>query len=349
MSDPFDQLRLLAEAPGPREDFARALRRRVEQALTTGPHHSNGEDDDEGDTTMTDTTAAPAAEATALRAYLAVHDGAAAIDFYGRAFGAVEQFRVVGDDGRLGHAELRIGPVLLMLSDEYPEYGAPSPTTLGGSGVLLYLEVTDCDAVHDRAVAAGATSLRPPEDQTHGNRTATISDPFGHRWMLSQPLEAFDLDTYAAREGGGFTVEAGPGATGTPRGGPAPTVWPCVNSADARATIDLLIDVFGFEERLVVADEADPAVVHHSELAWPEGGGVMVGSADRDGNEFSRMPTGVGSYYVVSARVDELWPRVLDAGLAVVRELRDEDYGNRGFSVRDAEGNIWSFGTYAGT
>jgi uncharacterized glyoxalase superfamily protein PhnB len=302
---------------------------------------------------MTDTQQANPAPiaATALRAYLAVSDARAAIDFYGRALGAVEQFRVVGDDGRLGHAELTIGDVGLMLSDEYPEHGVPSPTTLGGSGVLLYLEVPDCDAAHDRAVAAGATSLRPPEDQTHGNRTATIADPFGHRWMLSQRLEAFDLDTYANREGGGFRVEPAPGrgATDGATGGPAPTVWPCLSCLDARAMIGLLIGTFGFEERLVVADDADAAVVHHAELAWPEGGGVMLGSADRAGDEFSAMPTGASTTYVVTAHVDEIWARAVAAGLDVVRALRDEDYGNHGFSVRDGEGNIWSFGTHAGT
>lgn len=220
MSDPFEQLRPPIEADRPSPGFTRDLRRRLLAALdlTTDPDTGTVLDT-RRDTAMTDTTtttaataatAVPAATATGLQAYLAVADGAAAIDFYRRAFGAVEQFRVVGDDGRLGHAELAIGAVRLMLSDEYPGFGALAPTTLGGSGVLLYLEVTDCDAVHDRAVAAGATSVRPPEDQTHGNRTATISDPFGHRWMLAQPLEPFDLDAYAAREGGGFRVEPAP-------------------------------------------------------------------------------------------------------------------------------------------
>jgi uncharacterized glyoxalase superfamily protein PhnB len=352
MSDPFDQLRLPEPAGTPRPEFTRQLRQRLVDALALADQRrtdTSQTDTNRGDPTMTDTTTQPATTAVSLQAYLAVHDGRAAIDFYHRAFGAVEQFRVVGDDGRLGHAELSIGPVRLMLSDEYPEHGVPSPTTLGGSGVLLYLEVTDCDAAHDRAVAAGATSLRPPEDQTHGNRTATVSDPFGHRWMLSQPLEAFDLATYASRETGGFRVEPAPDPLGQPGGAPGPTVWPCLNCLDARATIALLIDTFGFEERLVVADDDDPAIVHHAELAWPEGGGVMLGTADRQGNDYARMPTGAASCYVVSTRVDELWERVNAAGLEVVQELEDTDYGSHGFSVRDAEGNIWSFGTYAGT
>lgn len=354
MNDPFEQLRQPVEARAPRDAFTGELRQRLLAALDLdrdrAPERSGatGTTSDRRDT-MTDTDIQPTAGATGLHAYLAVHDGRAAIDFYRRAFGAVEEFRVVGDDGRLGHAELRIGAVRLMLADEYPEVGATSPVTLGGSGVLLYFEVPDCDAAHDRAVAAGATSRRPPEDQAHGNRTATISDPFGHRWMLSQRLEALDLEAYAARETGGFRVEPADRTPGRQPGAPEPTVWPCVNCIDARATIALLVGTFGFEERLVVADDDDPSVVHHAELVWPEGGGVMLGTAAREGNEYSRMPTGAASCYVVSSRVDELWQRAVDAGLAVVGELRDEDYGSRGFSVRDAEGNIWSFGTYAGT
>jgi PhnB protein len=347
VSDPFDQLRLPVEARHPRSAFARQLRELLLAALDLDAEPGVEVTDTSRRTAMTDTTTQPAATATGLQAYLAVHDGAAAIDFYQRAFGAVEVFRVVGDDGRLGHAELTVGPVRLMLSDEYPEFGASSPATLGGSAVLLHLEVTDCDAVHARAVGAGATTLRPPEDQSHGNRTATIADPFGHRWMLSQPVEAVDLDEYAARESGGYRVEAGPGGGG--RAAPSPTVWPCVNCVDARDVIGLLVDTFGFSARLVVADDLDPSIVHHAELAWPEGGGVMVGTADREGGAFAAMPTGAASCYVVSARVDELYQRARDAGLAIVRELRDEEYGSHGFSVRDAEGNIWSFGTYPGT
>jgi uncharacterized glyoxalase superfamily protein PhnB len=288
--------------------------------------------------------------ALGLQVYLAVDDAAAAIDFYRRALGAIEQFRVVGDDGRIGHAELTLGPITLMLSDEYPEIGVRSPASLGGSGVALYLVVGNCDAVHATAVEAGATTLRPPEDQAHGNRTATVLDPFGHRWMLSQPLEPFDLQTYAEREGGGFRVEAAGRDPGAGRGveiSPVP-LWPCINCVDARATISLLVQTFGFEERLVVADEGDPSVVEHAELRWPHGGGVMLGSAGRHASEYGAMPTGAASCYLVAPAVDELWERALSAGLHVVSEIRDEDHGGRGFAVRDREGNIWSFGTYGG-
>jgi PhnB protein len=117
--------------------------------------------------------------------------------------------RMVDDSGRVGHADLAIGTITLMLADEHPEMGILGPRTLGGSPVLLYLHVDDVDAVHERAVAAGATTLRAPEDQFHGNRTATIVDPFGHSWMLSQPVETLTVDELAARAAdGGYTTTA---------------------------------------------------------------------------------------------------------------------------------------------
>jgi PhnB protein len=134
--------------------------------------------------------------------YLCVTDSNAAVAFYQDAFGAFEQMRVVGDDGRVGHLEFTIGEARFMMADEFPEIGVVSPTALGNTPVAIYLEVVDVDHVHRQAVDHGAVSLRDPEDQTHGNRTA------GHRWMLSQPIEDFDLATYAAREeqGGEWTV-----------------------------------------------------------------------------------------------------------------------------------------------
>ncbi len=129
---------------------------------------------------------------------------------------------------------------------------------------------------------------------------------------------------------------------------PAPTVWPCVNYRDARAAIRLLADVFGFVETGTHAMDDDPSIVVHAELRWPEGGGVMLGTAGRPDSEFSQLPTGCASLYVVTDHPREVLARCVDAGTEIVRELREEDYGSLGFSVRDPEGNIWSFGTYRG-
>jgi uncharacterized glyoxalase superfamily protein PhnB len=124
------------------------------------------------------------------------------------------------------------------------------------------------------------------------------------------------------------------------------TIWPCLNYDDAHAGITFLVDAFGFQETAVHND--DKGRVAHAELRWPEGGGVMVGDSGRDESEFSKMPTGCASVYVVTDQPDAIAKRATAAGAEFVRELRDEDYGSRGFSVRDPERNIWSFGTYRG-
>ncbi|GLT10628.1 glycosylase [Sulfitobacter porphyrae] len=123
--------------------------------------------------------------------YLVAKGAKDAIQFYAKAFGAVEDFRMTDPgDGRIGHAELVIGESRIMLSDEYPDFGAVSPDTLGGTAVTFHLATTSVDGDVAQAVAAGATLLRAPADQSFGERTATLLDPFGHRWMLSQTIEA---------------------------------------------------------------------------------------------------------------------------------------------------------------
>jgi uncharacterized glyoxalase superfamily protein PhnB len=128
---------------------------------------------------------------------------------------------------------------------------------------------------------------------------------------------------------------------------PAPTIWPALAYADAPTAIRFLIKAFGFVETLVVPGEGGREIAH-AELRWPEGGGIMLGSTSDD-NEFSRRKPGMSSTYVVTDAPDALFDRATAAGAEVVRGLRDEDYGSRGFTVRDPEGNLWSFGTYRGT
>jgi uncharacterized glyoxalase superfamily protein PhnB len=129
---------------------------------------------------------------------------------------------------------------------------------------------------------------------------------------------------------------------------PPRTVWPCLNYRDARAAIRFLCDVLGFVETAAYSDPSDDSVVVHGELRWPEGGGVMLGTAGRADSEFSMLPTGCASVYVVTDDPRAVHARALAAGVELVRDLREEDYGSLGFSVRDPEGNIWSFGTYRG-
>jgi len=121
--------------------------------------------------------------------YLRVHDAAKAIEFYARAFDAKERFRLAGPGGRIGHAEIRIGPTTIMLSDEYPEHGIRGPRSLGGTSFAIHLHVADVDQAFAKAVAAGASVLRPLQDQFYGERSGTLRDPFGHEWLLGGHLE----------------------------------------------------------------------------------------------------------------------------------------------------------------
>jgi uncharacterized glyoxalase superfamily protein PhnB len=118
-----------------------------------------------------------------------VRDAGKAIDFYRRAFGAEELFRLTEPTGRIGHAEIRIGATTLMLSEEFPEMGIVGPQALGGTTFSIHLHVDDADAWIARAVEAGATVLRPAADAFYGERGGTVRDPFGHEWMLGHQIE----------------------------------------------------------------------------------------------------------------------------------------------------------------
>ena len=121
--------------------------------------------------------------------YLIIKEAARAIDFYKQAFGAEEIIRLADPTGRVEHAEIRIGTSPIMLADEFPEMGALSPSSLGGSPVSIHLYVEDVDALADRAVAAGAKMLRPVKDQFYGDRSGTFADPFGHIWTVATHKE----------------------------------------------------------------------------------------------------------------------------------------------------------------
>lgn len=126
---------------------------------------------------------------------------------------------------------------------------------------------------------------------------------------------------------------------------PQPTVWPAFRARDARALIRFLVDAFGFEETAVYG-EGD--VVAHAQLSWPEGGGVMLGSVREDTDDAWPAVPGSAASYVVTADPAAVHARSVAAGATVVRELATTDYGSTEFSARDPEGNLWSFGTYAG-
>lgn len=121
--------------------------------------------------------------------YLLIRSAAAAIEFYKKVFNATEMLRMTQPDGRVGHAEIRIGDSVIMMADEFPEMGARSPQHFGGTPVSILLYFDDVDAVFRRAIAAGATQLKPVQDQFYGDRTGTLKDPFGHQWTIATHIE----------------------------------------------------------------------------------------------------------------------------------------------------------------
>lgn len=121
--------------------------------------------------------------------YLIITPAAQAIEFYKQAFGAIELERMDTPGGQVAHAEIQIGDSRLMLADEFPDWDARSPRTIGGSPVFLILYVQDVDAVVSQAVAAGATLSKPVENQFYGDRSGCVTDPFGHKWTVSTHVE----------------------------------------------------------------------------------------------------------------------------------------------------------------
>ena len=121
--------------------------------------------------------------------YLIIKNAAKAIEFYKEAFRAKEMMRMSQPDGRIGHAEIKIGDSPIMLADEFPEMGARSPQSLGGSPVSILLYVEDVDAFAKQAVAAGTKVIRPVKDQFYGDRSGSFEDPFGHQWHIATHVE----------------------------------------------------------------------------------------------------------------------------------------------------------------
>lgn len=200
MTDPLEALRAAGPTPAvPDPVFVARLRDRLRRALDL-----ESPDDATGGETMTDVTDTPPAARSgtgappepapvqpgyhSLNAYLAVSDGRRALDWYVEVLEAQPRGETVWmPDGRLGHAELAVGNSVLMLSEEFPEIGVRSPTTLGGTGSSLLVYVHDVDAMVERAVSRGGRLERPVEE-SHGDRRGVLLDPFGHRWMVAAPL-----------------------------------------------------------------------------------------------------------------------------------------------------------------
>jgi PhnB protein len=127
--------------------------------------------------------------ANSLNPYINIKGCSDAIEFYKKAFGAIEKLRLLMPDGKIAHAELEIEGSLLMMADENPDWGTKSPETLGGNPVTIGLYVADVDQVFQKAIDAGATVIMPVKDEFYGDRTGQILDPFGYKWMIATHIE----------------------------------------------------------------------------------------------------------------------------------------------------------------
>ncbi len=280
-------------------------------------------------------------------AYLCVHDAAAAIEFYKKAFGAVEVMRLIGPGPKIGHAEIRIGNSSIFLSDEFPDFGAVSPLSLGGSPAKINLSVEDVDASAARALAAGATVVRPVQDQFYGERSGHFADPFGFTWILATTkveLNAGEIQ----RRFDAVAKEKGwePASTGEQESHRAnfirkgfTTLTPYVVVQDAAGLIDFVKRTFGAEEifRGIGSAGGIHCEVRVGDSMMMIGGGGPGLSWKGDSRP---MP-----FHVYVENTDPVYRRALETGATSLYEPADMPYGERGAGVKDAFGNFWYIAT----
>ena len=331
----FEQLRRTEDLPVSRPDprFAAHLRTQIEAALAPTIQLPEREDhpmtDTSTSTSTTDsTTDIPSSTATQILVpYLAVSDAAAALDWYTAALDGTETIRYVGDDGRIGHAEMIIHGARIMLSDAYPEIGVVAADSYEGSSCALHLEVTDIDAVHASAVEHGAVAERDPADQPHGSRMSTVVDPFGHRWMLSQTIatpSAAEIDAAMSD----FTVIESSPATSTAGAGRDRAIEPrpiqprpiqlgyyTIHTNDITRAATFYSQLFGWD--------VDPQSGHVSNCDLPFG-------FQTDHGEGVRL-------WMQVRDADPVIARVLELGGEVVQDVVYES--GRGVECRDDQGN----------
>lgn len=271
---------------------------------------------------------------------LRVKNAAAAIEFYKAAFDAREVMRFTGH-GRIAHAELAIGNSIVMLGEEAPEYGFPSPETLGGSPVLMHLYVEDADAWVERAVAAGARLVTPVADQFYGDRSGSVADPFGYRWTIATRKEDMSVDEMqrrmAAMEAQQQPKEA---STFMPKG--FRPVTPYLVVEDAAGLIEFTTRVFGAEER---HRSVGPSGGVHGEVRIGDSMLMIGGGSEGHPLDGPAMPTAL---HVYVEDTDAVYQRALDAGASSIGAPADQEYGERSAGVKDLSGTVWYIATAKG-
>src|SRR5215469_1881888 len=283
---------------------------------------------------------------------LCFKDSRRAIEFYQRIFGAKEIMRLVDADQKIGIAQIQIGNTRILLSDEYPEFGAISPETLGGSTVKIKLMVPDVDAVAQRALAGGAKMVKPVQDEFYGERVGQVEDPFGYGWIIAthkQDMSTEEMqrglnewngrsEEKMASEATASKAESGErGARKVPymREG-FRTITPYILVGGAAKFIDFLTAAFGAQERGRVP--LPTGKIMHAE--------VKVGDSILELSDGSEQygPSPVALHYYVND-VDAAYARAIEAGATSTHAPVDQPYGDREAGVKDPFGNAWFIAT----
>jgi PhnB protein len=325
----------------PREDFRTNLKLELERSA------------------IMSSTAKPALEKSAVRPipeghhtatpYLAVKGAAHAIEFYKQAFGAAELTRMSMPDGSIGHAEIQIGDSQIMLSDEFPTFGALGPESLGGSPVILHLYVEDTDAVMAQAAAAGATITAPAVDHDYGERSGTLIDPFGHKWSISTHLKSLTFEQYQQRQAAGTLP--GPGQPARPQQSIATggfvrpgfhTAGVYLTVSDGAQALEFYKTAFGAVETESMRFVDPSGRIAHSEITIGDSG-IMVSGETAEYNRYSPHHYG-GTPVRIDLNVedvDRVAAQAVAAGAKVVRPVQDQFYGYRSGQFEDPFGHVW--------
>ena len=278
-----------------------------------------------------------------ISAYMCFSDAPAAIEFYKKAFGAEEKMRFAEPSGKIGHAELKIGGAIIMLSDEYPDYGALSPQTLGGSPIKMHLWVEDVDAFARQAVAAGAKVVRPIEDQFYGDRSGQIADPFGYTWIISTRKEEISqaemqkhIDAFAQQQPDTSSAQGDVPKLSSPRymREGFHSVTPYMSVEKAPELVEFVKQAFGATEIFRTTGSAGGM---HAEVRIGESM-LMIGG----GPGIKESPTAIHLYL---PDVDTVYERALQAGATSLFAPADQEYGERSGAVQDPTGNRWYIAT----
>jgi PhnB protein len=288
-----------------------------------------------------------AAVQTSATPRLTFRDAAKAIEFYQQAFGAKEKLRFQTESG-IPHAEITIGDSTILLAEEWPEGGRFSPETLGNSPVIMSLSVPDVDRFFAHAIEAGAKSVRPIADQFYGRREGTLQDPFGYSWSVSTLTEEMPVEEMHRRmqgmtqgpEGGRISVAGGDkGVSPVPSG--YRMVTPYLVAEDGVALLDFAKQAFGAEETV----RAMTPTGVHGEIRIGDSMVMMGGGVA--GKKFpATLHPNALHVYVEDA--DAVCQKAVAAGATLIDEPRDQEYGERSGTVKDAAGNFWYIATHKG-